>query len=277
MQAIAEGYSAFGAAYEDARRSSLLIRVEGDGMSGPVYDMTSEETRIFADVISALAFDNGCEDIREKVFPNIMKLLRADILASFVWDPRKATFTQPFFINQSAENIERYQTWYQYRDPLTRKLRELWRPAHVEDVISRHDLTQTEFYNDFLSKDGMSFGVNLFLQGKHRELADLRIWRGPNKVDFGDREIDLLGALAPFLKRALSRRAEQGLDCLTERERDVVNLVARGCTDKEISRILNIGFATVRTHLGNCLIKLDCSNRAELAAFVAKQQRRHES
>ncbi|WP_081499017.1 LuxR C-terminal-related transcriptional regulator [Rhizobium sp. CF122] len=44
----------------------------------------------------------------------------------------------------------------------------------------------------------------------------------------------------------------------------------RGCSDKDIARVLNIGFATVRTHLENCLTKLQCSNRAEMAALVSR-------
>nr|WP_244423718.1 hypothetical protein [Rhizobium sp. CF122] len=31
-----------------------------------------------------------------------------------------------------------------------------------------------------------------------------------------------------------------------------------------------MGFATVRTHLENCLTKLQCSNRAEMAALVSR-------
>ena len=48
-------------------------------------------------------------------------------------------------------------------------------------------------------------------------------------------------------------------------------LVARGCTDRDIARILGIGFGTVRTHLTNAMHKSGCANRAELAAAIARQ------
>jgi DNA-binding CsgD family transcriptional regulator len=44
-----------------------------------------------------------------------------------------------------------------------------------------------------------------------------------------------------------------------------------GCTDRDIARILGIGFGTVRTHITNAMSKTGCANRAELAAAVARR------
>lgn len=239
-------------------------------MTGHIYDMSAQETRIFANIIGALSSGNSHFDVREEVFPDILKLLRGDVLASFEWDRRSNSYGKAFIINQDPENVERYHKWFQYRDPMTDKLRRLRRAAHVEEVISKRDLSRTEFYSDFLSRDGMKHGVNLFMQASGRELADLRVWRFGNRPDFSEREIDLLTIIAPFVRRALSTNPEVSLDRLTDRERDVALLVARGCLDKDIARVLGIGFATVRTHVGNCLAKLQCSNRAELAVHVSK-------
>ncbi|EAV41727.1 transcriptional regulatory protein [Stappia aggregata IAM 12614] len=238
-------------------------------MSSHIYDMSSQETRLLAGIISTLSV-GGSQDVRTEVFPDILMLLRADVLASFEWDPRAGSYGNPFTINQDPDNIERYRNWYQFRDPMTEKLRGLRRAAHVEEVISKPDLRKTEFYNDFLARDGMHHGVNLFMLSSTRELADLRIWRHRNRPDFGEREIDLLTIIGPFMRKALSLAPEVSLDMLTERERDVALLIARGCFDKDIARVLGIGFATVRTHLGNCMTKLGCANRTELAALVSK-------
>jgi len=232
--------------------------------------MTSDEVRIFANIVGSLSAQNLKDAVREVVFPDILTLLRADVLASFEWDKHSKSYCKPFMINQAPENVARYQKWFQYRDPMTDKLRDLRRPAHVAEVISKRELNKTEFYNDFLARDGMQHGVNLFMHRDGRELADLRVWRTKSRPDFGNRELDLLAALAPFVRRALSIAPGVSLEQLTDRERDVALLVARGCSDKDIARVLNIGFATVRTHLGNCLSKLECSNRAEIAAHVAR-------
>lgn len=239
-------------------------------MRGHIYDMTSEEVGLFANIIHRLSDAHWDSDIRQTILPDVLQLLRADIMASFVWDNRTNSFLKPIVINQDPENVKRYETWYQYRDPMSFQLRALRRPAHVEEVISRRDLVRTPFFNDFLAKDGMSHGINLFLLHDNRDLADLRIWRVRGRPDFSEREIDLLAVLGPFLKRALARAPDVSLECLTAREREVAFLIGKGCADKDIARVLDIGFTTVRTHVGNCLAKLGCSNRSELAAFVVR-------
>lgn len=59
---------------------------------------------------------------------------------------------------------------------------------------------------------------------------------------------------------------------LTDRERQVADLVTRGMTNRQIASDLFISQRTVETHVENILVKLGCTNRAQLAAWVAGQQ-----
>ncbi len=75
--------------------------------------------------------------------------------------------------------------------------------------------------------------------------------------------------LAAYRAHAAPRvEQEARLDTLTERERDVLTLVGRGRTNGEIADDLCIGEATVKTHLGHILIKLDLRDRAAAIVFA---------
>ena len=57
---------------------------------------------------------------------------------------------------------------------------------------------------------------------------------------------------------------------LTEREREVVRLVAQGRSNAEIAQTLIISDKTVKTHISNVLSKLDLQDRTQLAIYAIK-------
>jgi DNA-binding NarL/FixJ family response regulator len=90
-------------------------------------------------------------------------------------------------------------------------------------------------------------------------------------------EADVAPELAPAL---MNRLAELGsrysevdgrgarYQSLTARERQVLELVARGCTNQEIAEALVIELGTVKNHVHNILEKLNMSSRLQAAAFL---------
>jgi DNA-binding CsgD family transcriptional regulator len=55
---------------------------------------------------------------------------------------------------------------------------------------------------------------------------------------------------------------------LTDRELDVVRLVALGRTNAEIAAGLYVSLSTVKTHLSSVQLKLHARNRVEIAAWA---------
>lgn len=247
--------------------SSVGARV----LTEPIRDMSSQDLELFGKIVAQLErLDSEC-DVRKLVFEDIVKLTRADFGASFVWHEHSKQFRDGLIYNMDPGNIGNYNKWFQYCDPHTLQLRALKRAAYVEEITPYSTLETTEFYNDFLKRDGLHHGVNLFLFDGPRDLGDFRLWRAKNSPDFTSREVMMLDALAPFLRRALIK-ANQRFDSLTLREREVAFLVARGMRDRDICGALGIGFATVRTHLNNAMTKKGCANRAELAASIMSEK-----
>ena len=80
-------------------------------------------------------------------------------------------------------------------------------------------------------------------------------------------------SIARKLLRELSAPAERGpdLDSLTEREIQVLQLVAQGQSNREISALLSISDATVRTHVSNILAKLNLCSRTQAALYALRE------
>ena len=81
--------------------------------------------------------------------------------------------------------------------------------------------------------------------------------------------------LAPEAARVLvqaTRPSTKPTYDLTEREREVLNLVVQGNSNQQIANALVISVATVKAHISNILAKLQVSSRAEAIAFAMKNK-----
>ena len=78
--------------------------------------------------------------------------------------------------------------------------------------------------------------------------------------------------LDAFAAKTTAVAHDPELDQLTNREREVLRLLARGYAYKEIARELYISIKTVETHVSNVLRKLQMSNRYELSRWAADRR-----
>lgn len=78
--------------------------------------------------------------------------------------------------------------------------------------------------------------------------------------------------LAPQAAARLMRevRAPESPESLTERETEVLRLLAQGQSNKEIARSLGIGEKTVKTHVSSILAKLDVPSRTQAALYAVR-------
>ena len=76
--------------------------------------------------------------------------------------------------------------------------------------------------------------------------------------------------LSGYLGDKVEGDAEDGVARLTDREREVLQLIAEGKTNKEVAHALSVSVNTVETHRKHIMEKLDLHNTAELVRFAIR-------
>jgi two-component system response regulator NreC len=103
-----------------------------------------------------------------------------------------------------------------------------------------------------------------------KEAADAEVVAAIREVAGGGRYVHpVLGARLVEAETAEARRAEE--DPLSDREREVLRLLALGHTNQEISTQLYISVRTAETHRAHIMQKLRLSSRAELVRYALEQ------
>jgi two-component system response regulator NreC len=77
--------------------------------------------------------------------------------------------------------------------------------------------------------------------------------------------------LEDYVRRVKDKEVEDTYDLLTPREREVLQLLAEGRTNKEVANILNLSLYTVETHRGNILQKLNLHGTPELILYAVRK------
>jgi DNA-binding NarL/FixJ family response regulator len=77
--------------------------------------------------------------------------------------------------------------------------------------------------------------------------------------------------LDDYMRRAASSGVTDRYDTLSDREREIFQLVAEGRSNKEVAELLGISPATVETHRARILQKLDIHNTAELVLYAVRR------
>jgi two-component system response regulator NreC len=77
--------------------------------------------------------------------------------------------------------------------------------------------------------------------------------------------------LEDYVNLMRERRVQDSYDLLTEREREVLQLLAGGKSNKEVASVLNISPYTIETHRNNLMQKLNLHNTAEIVLYAVRK------
>ena len=74
-----------------------------------------------------------------------------------------------------------------------------------------------------------------------------------------------------YVRRLQQRGVEDSYELLTTREREILQLLAEGKSNKEVANVLNLSLYTVETHRGNILQKLNLHSVPELILYAVRK------
>ena len=74
-----------------------------------------------------------------------------------------------------------------------------------------------------------------------------------------------------YVRRLQSKGLSDSYHLLTDREKEVLQLLAEGRSNKEVANVLGLSLSTVETHRGNLMQKLNLHNTAELVLYAVRK------
>ena len=75
-----------------------------------------------------------------------------------------------------------------------------------------------------------------------------------------------------YVQQLQSRGLTESYDLLTDREREVLHLLAEGRSNKEVAALLDIGLSTIETHRANLMQKLNLHSTADIVLYAVRKR-----
>ena len=77
---------------------------------------------------------------------------------------------------------------------------------------------------------------------------------------------------AEYVEQLQERGLTDSYDLLTDREKEVLQLLAEGRSNKEVAALLELGLSTVETHRGNLMQKLNLHSTADIVLYAVRKR-----
>jgi len=268
-------------------RQDIILANKNDGgavLPIAAMNLSHKKAGIVFKIMRELVADHNSTELRRSVGSLLLDLFDAQYLASYVWNDGDQRFENRVSINMDDSNLGNYERHFQFCDPITPILQRRRKATCVSEIISRSRFEKSEFFNDFLARDGLHYGINFYAYSGGRNIGDLRIWRSRQKEDFSRREAAMLDAIGEAFGRSLlisclkeKRRSGGDVDILacveragehiglTRRQKEIAAAMLFGSSDRVIADELCISLPTVRTHIQTLYRKLGVSSRTQFA------------
>lgn len=219
----------------------------------------------------------GHEPFPAEFLARLKQLIPADAIVGY----HEAIIGRPCRVVESVEipaegipaDIQELGGQFGHQDPIRHceGAREA-RVLKLSDFLTRRARRKLEFYWYVWRPLGIDDSLRVWLPAPAGRARVIYLER--SKRDFTERDRSLLQLLRPSLIKiqnaAFARRRARtpAAATLTKREREILSLIARGKTSREIAELLVVSTYTVRKHTEHILEKLDVRTRSAAVALA---------
>lgn len=231
--------------------------------------LAERDVRLALGVVEAAASTQNGDPFGEELLGALLEAVPAESAEYFEWtfheefSFRMCVPYDPWALSDLGEAVQAACRTYPLRDVDHSSSAE---PLRISDLASTRAFRKTAWHSLVMRPLCFEHEVKLWLPASPRRARCFSLLRGHGR-DFDAREVALLRLIRPYLARLRTRweRAPRPAQ-LTEREHDVLELVAQGLTNREVARRLVVAPTTVRTHLEHIYEKLGVRTRAGAVA-----------
>lgn len=138
-----------------------------------------------------------------------------------------------------------------------------------EEIVKRHPeipvVMLTTYLDDTVVRGAMDAGAKGYVC---KDIEATELVSAIRSASKGHSPLDpkVAGRMMKWAQGKISRSGE-----LSEREIQVLRLVAKGSSSSEAAEALGVGLPTVKTYIRRAMVKLDCRTRSQAAAVAARR------
>ena len=140
----------------------------------------------------------------------------------------------------------------------------------TREIRSRYDDVEVVVLTSFVEEERVHAALEAGASGYLLKDADVDEVSNAIRAAYRG-EVHLDASVARRLMASLRAPKEDRLGALTEREREILRMVAAGKANKQIAEELVISERTARTHVSNILRKLDLASRTQAALWAVRE------
>ena len=232
---------------------------------------------------------NPSDNFRQQILSSLKQVFGYE-RTTFLTFNSNGSLNSPVSINIDDYYKNHYENYYHEKDtfnpvtdPSRSKPSSLRKNVYtITDLMTYKEYEMTEYYNDFFREQNIYYEVEVLLFDKERLTGFISILKSRDEKDFTPLEISILNKLSPLLSRLLAydllleQQQEEnkcfnkelqtiGSSHLTKREIEIIDLIIKGFSNKEIADKLFISLYTVKVHVKSIFEKLDVKNRTSIA------------